>query len=114
MKIVINKCFGGFRLSDKAIDRLKELGYEPPEGCSTIEEELIPEKDIFSRAHKYWGLQDIPRDHPLLIQVVEELEDKADRNLAKLKVVEIPDDVNWAIEEYDGTEWIREVSREWR
>ena len=28
MKVVINKCYGGFKLSDKAIDRLKELAKE--------------------------------------------------------------------------------------
>lgn len=109
---MINKCYGGFGLSDKAIDRLEELGYEAPEGCRTIKQALISE-DWGLKSEKYWGLSDIPRDHPLLVQVVEELGDKANKRLAKLKVVEIPDDVDWRVEEYDGTEWIREVSREW-
>ena len=33
--------------------------------------------------------------------------------LAKLKIVEIPDDVEWIIEEYDGKEWIAEDHRRW-
>ena len=114
MKIVINKQFGGFRLSDKAIDRLKELKYDPPEGCDTIERDLISREDGLNPIRKYWGLRNIPRDHPLLIQVVEELGKEASGIHATLKVVEIPDGVDWQIEEYDGTEWIREVSREWR
>jgi hypothetical protein len=32
---------------------------------------------------------------------------------AKLKVVEIPDDVVWTIMEYDGLEWVAEVHRTW-
>jgi hypothetical protein len=112
MKIVINKYYGGFGLSDKAIDRLKELEYEAPEGYRTIEQDRVPEEYGY-KSEKYWGLSDIPRDNPLLVQVVEELGSKADRWLAKLKVVEIPDSVVWEIEEYDGTEWIREVSRTW-
>lgn len=113
MKIVINKQFGGFRLSDKAIERLKELKYDPPEGYDTIEEDLIPVDDIFRQTRKYWGLMDIPRDHPLLIQVVEELGNDASGPHATLKIVEIPDGVTWGVEEYDGTEWIRETSRTW-
>jgi hypothetical protein len=112
MKIVINKCYGGFGLSDKAIDRLEELGYEAPEGCRTIERDRVPEEYGYE-FEKYWGLSDIPRDHPLLVQVVEELGSKADRRFAELKVVEIPEGVDWVVEEYDGTEWIREVSRTW-
>lgn len=114
IKIVINKCYGGFGLSDRAIDKLKELGYKPTEGYDTIEEDLISKDDVLNPIRKYWGLSDIPRDHPLLVQVIEEFGSKADSQLAKLKVVEIPDDVDWVIEEYDGNEWIREVSREWR
>jgi len=30
-----------------------------------------------------------------------------------LKVVEIPDDVQWQIEEYDGHEWVAERHRTW-
>ena len=130
MKVVINKCYGGFKLSDKAIDRLKELSKEKGDKklLRMIEEEektkrewveemkrkygINPSKSkIFGG--KYWGLSDIDRTHPLLIQVVEELGEEANTPVSKLKIVEIPDDVEWEIEEYDGIEWIAEKHRVW-
>ena len=33
---------------------------------------------------------------------------EANGDHAKLKIVEIPADVEWQIDEYDGTEWIAE------
>lgn len=53
------------------------------------------------------------RNDPILIQVIEELGDKANSKFSKLKIVEIPDDVDWNIEEYDGNEWIAEKHRTW-
>jgi hypothetical protein len=49
----------------------------------------------------------------VLIQVVEELGEKASGRFADLKVVEIPDDVEWQIDEYDGLEWVSERHRTW-
>jgi hypothetical protein len=37
----------------------------------------------------------------------------ADGAFAELKVIEIPDGVEWQIDEYDGTEWIAEKHRTW-
>lgn len=48
-----------------------------------------------------------------LIAVIEELGEKANDKYAKLKVVEIPSDVDWQIEEYDGYEHIAEKHRTW-
>jgi hypothetical protein len=56
----------------------------------------------------------IDRTDPALIAVVEELGYEASGGFADLKVVEIPDDVTWQIEEYDGSEWVAEVHRTWR
>ncbi|HLX53523.1 MAG TPA: hypothetical protein VKR58_06265 [Aquella sp.] len=53
------------------------------------------------------------RTDPLLIQVVEELGDKANGSCAELKVIEIPDDVDYEIEEYNGQEWVAEKHRTW-
>jgi hypothetical protein len=44
---------------------------------------------------------------------VEELGEAANGSYARLKVVEIPDDVEWTIKEYDGDEWIAEKHRTW-
>lgn len=113
-KIVINECFGGFGLSHEAFLRLRELGcraalQEPDIG------ELWP--DGSGPRKSYWGDSfgdDIPRDDPLLVQVVKEMGEEADGFCAQLKVVTIPDGVDWEIDEYDGSETIHEKHRSWR
>jgi hypothetical protein len=57
--------------------------------------------------------RDIERDHPLLIECVETLKEKANGLCAKLKIVEIPDNVEFEIDEYDGKESIGEQHRSW-
>ena len=94
MKIVINTRHGGFGLSDAALHRYAEI-----KGIT-----LYPE--LYDR--------DIARDDPILIQVVEELGIGANGKFAALKVVEIPNDVEWQIDEYDGVEWVAEKHRTWR
>ena len=90
MKIVINKCYGGFGLSKEA-------------------EELYVQKKNISGSLR----GDILRNDSVLVEVVETLGDKASGIYSKLKVVEIPDDVtDWRIEEYDGWEHIAE-GRKW-
>ena len=84
MKIVINDCYGGFSLSEQAC---KELG--------------------ISNCYEY------KRNNPRLIEIVERLGKESWGECAKLKIIEIPDDVEWIIEEYDGIEWISEVHRTW-
>ena len=88
-KIVINKCHGGFELSEKAYEF---LGL-PWDGFG----------------YKY----EANRTDPKLVECVETLGDVASGQLAELKVVEIPDDVEWEIHNYDGLEWIAEVHRTW-
>jgi hypothetical protein len=44
---------------------------------------------------------------------VQELGEKANDRFSKLKIVEIPDDVQWEIQEYDGWEHIAENHRTW-
>lgn len=53
------------------------------------------------------------RADPLLIQVVEELAEKADGSGASLSVAEIPDGTKWEIDEYDGLEHVAEKHRTW-
>lgn len=84
-KIVINRCFGSFGLSEKVMDRLVEmLGYD---------------EDGYIRDF------DGERDNPNLVAVVEELGDEANAMCAKLEIVEIPDEAtDYYIDEYDGLE----------
>jgi len=69
---------------------------------------------VFSPDEKY-VLDTRPknREHPLLIECVETLKEKANGPCAKLEITEIPVDVNYQIEEYDGQEWIAEVHKTW-
>jgi hypothetical protein len=61
------------------------------------------------------SLNDRPEDraNPLLIQTVEELGEAANGRFAELKVIEIPDGVEWEINEYDGVESVHEKHRSW-
>jgi hypothetical protein len=54
------------------------------------------------------------RDNKLLIETIKELgEESSSGNLAKLKLIEIPVDVEYTIDNYDGIESIHENHREW-
>ncbi len=139
MKIVINSCFGGFGISHKAVMRYAELSNiklypyldditvniykdkavignpELMHHYSTIPIEGL-EKNRFGYTHPndtYWTDRDIKRDDKILIQVITELGKEANGNHAELTIVDIPDDVDWTIEEYDGAEHIAEKHRTW-
>ena len=79
MKIVINRCFGGFSLSKAAADFLRlDSPYD-----------------------------EIERDNPLLVGLVEADTKIASGKFAHLKIVEIPDGItDWDIDNYDGMESI--------
>lgn len=111
MKIVVNRCFGGFGLSDDAI-----LFYGKLAGINLIEDQ-DPDYPWLS----FWKTSDnvnffdfdIVRTDSNLVQVVEQLGEKSFGKYAKLEVVEIPDDIEWSIREYDGYETIEEAHRSW-
>ena len=112
MKIVINQCFGGFGLSDQAIQRYGELA-----GLNLVSKEgglfgLTWYLDSVQDDH-YFDQYSIPRNDPNLIQVVEELDELSWGPYSELAIVEIPDDVKWTIEEYDGNEHVAECHRTW-
>lgn len=115
MKIVINKCYGGFSLSDAAT-----MLYGKKAGINIIKDKkksssLIPHYYINEiKNNNYFSCRNIKRNDPFLVEVVEELGEAADGSFAELKVVEIPDNVEWEIEEYDGKEWIAEQHRTWQ
>ena len=86
MKVVINRCWGSFGLSDKAFEMFKALGGEDADG---------------------------DRANPILVKVVETLGKEANDEYSSLKVVEIPDGVDYYIDDYDGMETIEECHRSW-
>ena len=109
MKIVINSDYGGFGLSDWATEV-----YAERKGIS-----LTKEKNgswtsyLLEGTKEYFEVREIPRNDPVLVAVVEELGSKANGFAASLKVVEIPEGVDWYVEEYDGNEWVAEKHRTW-
>jgi len=156
MKIVINKCFGGYSLSRKAIARMAELNgkkayffthsysdskvmYTPsPKSDSspdlfftafdvpnpnevftsnkTENEMTAKERDAADALYTQHYLDSRPenRSDPVMIQVIEELgEEEASGGCAKLRIVNVPDGVEFEISEYDGLEHITETHRTW-
>ena len=73
------------------------------------------ERAAYNKAHSEQTVyeREIERDDPALVQVVEELGARASGDHAELTVVEIPDGVNYIIEEYDGREHVAERHRTW-
>jgi hypothetical protein len=50
----------------------------------------------------------------LLVEVVVRLgSERASGRLAKLKVIEIPDGIDWILYDYDGIETVHEKHRSW-
>ena len=141
MRLAINACYGGFGLSPKALRRFAELRgrncfffqNHPPGQIGLLDlHRYWPISDTEAEQAVFWSAFDVPdpngltdwgthalyardiaRDDPILLQVIDELGEEADGRCAKLKVVEIPDGVAWAIEEYDGNEWVSEEHRTW-
>ena len=78
MKIVVNKCYGGFGLSDWAMEQLGINVY-----------------------------YDIDRTDSRLVELVENFPKKVDNFYSNLIVVSIPDtSTDWEIDEYDGLETV--------
>jgi hypothetical protein len=114
-KIVINRCHGGFGLSDKAVELYGQL-----KNINLIRQD----RAIFAKYGSHWYVDEvtdanyfsyynIERNDPILVRVVEELGEEANNRFAELKVVEIPDDVKWEINEYEGVEHVAEKHRTW-
>ncbi len=61
----------------------------------------------------YWSDKDVERHDPALVATVRKLGSKANGECATLAVVEIPDEVEYSIEEYDGWEHVAEKHRTW-
>ena len=48
-----------------------------------------------------------------MVSVIEELGNEASGRYGSVTIVEVPDDVDWEIDDYDGIETIHEKHRVW-
>ena len=103
MEIVINRCYGGFSLSERAWEELRKKKNKFALG----------EDEHKSKFTNDFYCRDIPRDDPDLVKVVKKLGKAANGGCAELDIVTIPDDVEWEIDEYDGMEHVAEKHRTW-
>lgn len=139
MKIVVNRCFGGFGVSNKA---KYEIGKRKGMNINFYEEIMSGSYDVigFKKVdieNDGWGAitvdgdfgdkatndqiyenvvlcdYNMDRTDKDLVYVVETIGEEADGNCASLEVVEIPDGVKWFIDDYDGIETIHEQHRSW-
>lgn len=132
IKVVINTG-EGFDLTHNAIMRYAELKgikltayqYNPVTYLYEICDPPDPDRNtayfndfhgssvsVGSYIDKYFSIYKIDRTDPALIQIVNELKDSEHLDL---KIVEVPDDVKWKIEEDEmGPECVRETSRVWK
>lgn len=116
MKVVINGCYGGFSLSDAAFTELVGTSIDEYYEKDWGKEEWARAKSRGSTLGPY-GWHSLPdtveRHDPKLVEIVERLGERANGRCANLRVVEIPDNVAYAIDEYDGVESIHEQHRSW-
>jgi hypothetical protein len=119
-KIAINRCFGGFGLSDEAFEKLltrKGIAFEKvvePEkssffGTTYYEAGHACDGDYYLSQYNYYN----DRSDPDLIAVIEEMGDAVNGFAAEIEIMEIPSDVEWHVAEYDGLEHVAENHRTW-
>jgi hypothetical protein len=135
MYVVVNKCYGGFSLSIKGqmayCEKKHGQAYLYKAGEERGMVTQVPYTDDCTSTFDYYispedhkGIVDlddinciwnwdIERTDPALVATVRELGEEANGNYADLEIVEIPDDVKWHIEDYDGLESIHEDHRVW-
>ena len=81
MKIVVNKCYGGFSLNQKFLDHV---------------EKLHP---------NYFEIEPDERVNPFIIEELEKYPEDASGDCASVCIVEIPDEAtDYYIQDYDGYE----------
>jgi hypothetical protein len=100
-KIVYNATFGGFNLSDEGAYRYAEL-----KNISLYKDGIFGQ---FFSGGNFFTLIDVARTDPILIQVIEELGEKANTPLSKLKIIDLPSGTKYIINEYDGLETVMTI-----
>lgn len=134
MKIVINSCYGGFSLSPAAMKAYYAKKGRPCYFFKGINEyEMIQDKDLTNErnmsvwtafdvenptsaswGHNYLDSRPDNRTDPDLISAIEAVGLKeSSGSCADLRIIEIPDDIKYEIDDYDGIETIHERHQTW-
>ena len=120
MKVAINRCFGGFGISDEAFEKLLERKGIAFEKFSAKYQMRGNEFDYYKAGIEYSNDTYLTpydfyedRSDPDLIAVIEEMGKDSWSWAAELAIVEVPDDAKWHIHEYDGLEHVAENHRTW-
>ena len=107
-KVVINACYGPFSISRQAAEFMAKRGNARAKAM------LADKGTTWYGFGSVDGFEDeFERDCPDLVAAVERLGRKANGKYAELRVVDVPDDVEWEISEYDGYEHVAEKHRTW-
>ena len=137
MKVILNKCYGGFGISKAGYELYaKKKGIE----IFAYKLECVNDKPIYRKtdigssiftitftkdfgdyielsddnSEKYFlELRSNHREDPVLIEVVEELGERANGPFSKLVVVDIPDGMEYEIDDYDGVETLHQKVKKW-
>jgi len=156
MKVLVNKCYGGYGFSNEAhslyakkigkecyfydssydkdrdimpykvsegkglcvfaftvptVDELNEkLGYAKPWHKMTSKERK-ENSDLYDSLAI--NINDLNRTDKTLISVVEELGKKANSQFSDIRIIDIPDGMEYEISDYDGIETIHEIHQSW-
>jgi hypothetical protein len=120
MKVAINCDWGGFGISDAAFEKLlTRKGVEFEKVVDTKYKSFnvthYYKKGMVDSDDGYLSPYDYTRDRSDsdLIAVIEEMGKAANGNCADIKIIEIPDGIEWEVHEYDGMEHIAEKHRTW-
>lgn len=113
-QVVINNCYGGFGISRDAellyLQRAR-IDYVLQDRDSRNDTERWGQAIMVNGQE--WNSRMLPRDDVVLVSVVQELGKLAWGNHAELKIVEIPAEIEWEINEYDGREWVAQTHQRW-
>jgi hypothetical protein len=113
MKIAINRCFGGFNLSQAAYKRLVDLHKVPVLTRDVPEPNEFVVFDVEGYGYfSEWHHKEFRAD-PRVIEVIEAMGEAANGACSELKVVDAQVGDDWYIEEHDGKERIVSPRREY-
>lgn len=137
-KVILNKCYGGFCVSKEAYELyakkkgldlfcyeldIKDIRHhiykytKEDNGLfiNFFTKDFGNNVEITDEDYKKYNLylDTRHREDPILIEVIEELGKKANGRCGKLKIVEIPDGLDYVIDDYDGIETLHQRVQEW-